>query len=275
MGRVPRRLLPTDPDYPGELRDLEDTPPLDVRGSLPPSTPRVAIVGSRRVSVEAAGFTRRLAFDLAAGGLVVISGGALGVDAAAHEGALDAETPTWVVLAGRVDTPQPQRNRDLFARIERAGGGFLAEADRPFQPSELVRRNRIVAALAQVVVIVQGDASSGTRHTLRFARALGRPVGAVPWSPWDERGAIPRQALTRGAFCVATANDVRRALGLRTRRRGWLPKLLRPLRDGPLTPDALAERAGMAADLVRIELGRWELEGRVRRRAGRYELCAR
>ena len=134
---MPRRLDPDDAAYPTSLLDLEAPPPIDVRGEAPPPGPRVTIVGSRRPSVDAEGFTRRLAADLARSGATIVSGGALGVDAAAHRGALDAEAPTWVVLAGPVDAPKPERNHALFTHILASGGGLLAEADRAFRSWEL------------------------------------------------------------------------------------------------------------------------------------------
>lgn len=270
---MPRRLNPDDADYPASLRDLEAPPPLELRGRAPGPGPRVAIVGSRRPSVEAEGFTRRLAADLARSGALIVSGGAIGVDAAAHRGALDAEAPTWVVLAGDVREPRPDRNRALFDEILQRGGGLLAEADREFRPWELVRRNRLVAALADLLVIVQGDERSGTRHTLEFAQGLGRAVGAVPWCPWDPRGAVPRAALSTGAISVDGASSVRRHLGLTEPIFESRPPLLAALDAGPQTLDALASRTGQSAAEVRAELGRWEIEGRVRRRAGRYERC--
>lgn len=269
---MPPRLRPDADAYPASLRDLAAPPELALRGCPPPPGPRVAIVGSRRPSAEAESFTRRLAAELTSCGAHVISGGASGVDAAAHRGALDARGATWAVLAGPVTVPRPRSNHGLFEDLLAAGGGLVAEADRPFRPWELVRRNRIVAALGDALVIVQGDERSGTRHTLAFALELRRPVGAVPWSPWDPRGAVPRAALEQGAFPVFAAESVRERLGLPG------PALTAPedpvlaaLARGASTLDALAARTGVAAAELRARLGRWEVEGRVRRRAGRYE----
>lgn len=265
------RLSPDDDGYPRGLADLSPPPPILLRGDPLPDGPRVALVGSRRAAPEAAGFARRLARELSAAGAIVVSGGAYGIDAAAHEGALDAGAPTWAVLAADVDRPSPRGHRRLFARVLAGQGGLLAEADRENRRYELVRRNRLVAALADLVILVQGDPGSGTRHTLEFARALGRPVGAVPWSPWDRRGTVPRSALATGAFAVFEASEVAARLDLAPAPPTPAPALVRALGDAPRTLDELAHATGEPASALRSELGRLELRGWVRRRAGRYE----
>jgi DNA processing protein len=177
-------------------------------GALPDLSRAVAIVGTRHSDPWALQFTRQLAHDLAGAGCPIVSGGALGIDTAAHEGALEADGVTLSVLAS-LEAPYPAQNRGLFARIAR-GGCVLAEADRVGNVGKhtFVERNRLVAALASVVVVIQAPIPSGTLSTAAFARGLGRPVLAVPAAPWDPRGAGCLKLLGEGAGICRSAADV-------------------------------------------------------------------
>jgi DNA processing protein len=137
----------------------------------------VAIVGSRVCDAAARDEARRLAAGLARAGVVVVSGGARGIDAAAHAGALEAGGSTVAVLAGGVLRPGPPSNRRLFARILEAGAlaSELPPEETPF-PLHFPRRNRLVAAMSSAVVVIRAGAGSGTLHTVKAARAAGVPV---------------------------------------------------------------------------------------------------
>ncbi len=270
--RVTSGVGPSDPDYPRGLRDL-DEPDLDIvfRGTLPTAPPAVAIVGSRRATPEARSFTHELARDLARAGVAVISGGALGIDSAAHEGALAADAATWVILATSPESPTPRTNHRLFRRILDGGGGLLAESRPAPGRFAFVRRNRLVAALCDLVVVVQGDERSGTRHTVEFARSLGRVIAAVPWCPWDARGRVPCSALRQGGLLVTGAAPILERLGL-PQPPPEIPSdpVLEALGTAAMTLDQLARTLGITPRQTRILLGRLEVEGRVQQRAGRY-----
>ncbi len=183
-------------------------PRLERRGPWPdPARPHVAIVGSRRASPDGLRVARALAAELAQAGAVVVSGGALGVDAAAHAGALDAEGPTLVVLPTGVQAPAPASNRALFRAVLDAGGAWVAEPSPERGRWSFVRRNRLIAACADVVVVVEADEPSGTRATVDAARALGVPVGVVPWSPLAARARGNHRLLREGAPSVLDADD--------------------------------------------------------------------
>jgi DNA processing protein len=179
------RLARGAPGWPDRLEHL-DTPPAElwVRGALPQSsTPCVAVVGSRRAAPGALLTARDIAVDLAAAGITVISGMARGVDAAAHRGALLGNGVTVAVLGCGIDLCYPAEHRDLRDRIAVCGcvlsedGGAEAPLGWRFP-----RRNRLIAALAEAVVVVEATARSGALSTARWAADLGREVLAVPGS---------------------------------------------------------------------------------------------
>ena len=197
-------------DYPVRLRDLPDAPSsFRVVGELPDLTRAVAIVGTRRADEEALDFAHALAREAVLHGWVVVSGGAIGVDRAAHEGAVDGGGPTVVVLPTGLDAPYPVANRDLFERASRAGCLLTEVHDGAApQPGRFLTRNRLIAALGGSTVVVQAPARSGALSTARVAKHLGRPVFAVPASPWDPRGSGSLRLLREGARICAGPGDV-------------------------------------------------------------------
>ena len=198
-----------DPDYPEPLRHLALPPPvLYLCGELSPG-PAVAIVGSRNADpygLEAAGLFARA---LAAAGVVVVSGFARGVDAAAHRGALAGGGPTVAVLGCGVDVVYPVEHRALAAEV--AGRGALVSElpcgtlPRPFN---FPVRNRIIAALALGTLVIQATPRSGSLITARHALELGREVFALPGRIFDERSLGPNALLRDGAILVQHPKDV-------------------------------------------------------------------
>jgi len=177
-------LVPADGGYPGMLRNVPDPPPaLYVDGTLP-QTVSVAIVGSRKASTTGAETARTLGLALAERGVCVVSGLALGVDAAAHEGAVDAGGPTVGVLGCGIDVVYPRINRHLFDAVRRHGAlvseYFLGEAPLAWR---FPARNRIIAGLASTVVVVEAPEQSGALITARHGLDAGRDVWAVPGPP--------------------------------------------------------------------------------------------
>jgi DNA processing protein len=206
-------LRPGDPTYPPELAALGD-PVIYLRGRLP-TAQGVAIVGTRQPSEEAVGFTRALAGALARQGLAIWSGGAVGIDAAAHEAALDAGGVTVLVAGGGLDRPYPPQHRGLFEQVVARGGALLArvpDGTPPMAPWFLAR-NEVLAALTVATIVVQAGLKSGARSTAAAARRLGRPLLVVPQAPWDDRGRGCALELSRGAVAVTRAEDVLEALG--------------------------------------------------------------
>ncbi len=179
------------------------------------ASPSVAIVGARRCSRAALAFTRTLAGELAARGVSVISGLALGVDAAAHEGALACEGRTIAVLGCGIDRLYPRTNDDLAHKVI-GQGAVISEWGPGVEPApwRFPVRNRLVAALADVTVVIEASRRSGALITADHALALGRDVFAVPGSPWSELGQGTLKLLRAGAIPVGSAADVLDELGL-------------------------------------------------------------
>jgi DNA processing protein len=168
----------------------------------------VAIVGARAARGHSMALARAIAADLAWAGVLVVSGCAIGVDSAAHRGALDGGGKTIAILAGGLDAPYPGRNRPLFTDIEAAGGALVsAQADgEPPRRGTFIRRNEVIAAMVDAVVVIEAQAGSGSLTTAAAAARLGRVVGAAPGSVGCEA------LLARGAALVESAADVLAAL---------------------------------------------------------------
>jgi DNA processing protein len=179
-----RVLTLADNDYPGMLRNVPDPPPaLYVDGTLP-ETVSVALVGSRKASATGKETARTLGLALAERGVCVVSGLALGVDAAAHEGAVETGGSTVGVLGCGVDVVYPRTNRNLFDAVRRHGAlvseYYLGEAPYAWR---FPARNRIIAGLASTVVVVEAPEQSGALITARHGLDAGRDVWAVPGPP--------------------------------------------------------------------------------------------
>lgn len=210
-------IITTDSDdYPLALSNLSRKPTLRTSGPLDRHRRSVAIVGSREPLPEALDFTRDLAKTLAAAGVLVISGGAVGIDTAAHEGALETGT-TWCVAPNGRDRPYPKKNVALFERIAASKRSRMIwpfpddTAKTPDTPKE---RNRILVALAKMVVVVQARFTSGSRNAAAHARKLGKPLFVVPAAPWTKEFNGSLYELSRGARVLVHVSQLIRSLGL-------------------------------------------------------------
>ena len=193
---------------------------LELRGSLPAGR-AVAIVGARAASTVAMDRAHCLARHLAGRGVDVVSGGALGVDGAAHRGALAGGGTTTVVLGTGIDVAYPARHAPLFERVIAAGGALVSMFPRGMQPRRgaFPARNPLIAALADAVLVIEADLRSGSLSTAFAARRLGRIVGAWPGSRGCDR------LLATGACIVESAADVDAILAGEPRRAAAVPSL--------------------------------------------------
>lgn len=205
-----------DRDYPRELRALAAPPdPVCIRGELL-AGPSVAMVGTREPSPDAARYAHDLAIRLASRGITVWSGGAAGIDAAAHRGALDAKGVSVAVIGTGLDHCYPPEHASLYDEIVGAGGALVS----PFERTQEARlwtfphRNAVLAALTQATVVVQAPIKSGARSTAAFARRLGRPLFVVPASPWDPLGQGNLAEIALGARVLVEESELFDALGL-------------------------------------------------------------
>ncbi|HKO52372.1 MAG TPA: DNA-processing protein DprA [Polyangiaceae bacterium] len=199
---------------PGRLADLEAPPArLFLRGELPRG-PAVAIVGTRRPTEPYVSFAHELARDLAEAGVAVLSGGAEGIDTAAHRGALAAGGATVVVAPAGFERPFPEQNAELFAQIVAAGGAYLSlpEPNCPASRGIFFARNACLVALAHLVVVVESPIRSGARNAAAHARRLGRPLFVAPVPPWHSNGRGCLAELRLGAQVLISVKDLLNAL---------------------------------------------------------------
>jgi DNA processing protein len=279
-------VFPGEADYPHALAALDDAPMvLSAVGCLPLLTrDSIGIVGARNASTSGRRFARRMAGDLAAAGLVVVSGMARGIDAAAHAGALEA---TVAVLAGGVDVIYPMENKELYDEVRRKG---LLVSEMPLgtqpQARHFPRRNRIISGLSRGVLVVEAALRSGSLITARLAAEQGRDVFAVPGSPLDPRCRGPNDLIRKGAILTESVEDILAE---------W-PAPLRPpaptaaqanespheppadlpgqildrLGSSPISVDDLIRDTAQPAGAIRGALLELELAGQIERRPGDF-----
>ncbi|HEV2187720.1 MAG TPA: DNA-processing protein DprA [Stellaceae bacterium] len=261
LDRIGARVLCWgEPLYPRPLEAVEDAPPvLTLLGQAEfLAAPIVAVVGARNASANG----RRLAQDIAAGlgeeGIVVASGMARGIDAAAHAGAL--ATGSIAVVAGGVDIVYPEENRGLYQALA-AQGAVVAELPLGTEPQarHFPRRNRIISGMALGVVVVEAAAKSGSLITARFALEQGREVFAVPGSPLDPRCRGGNDLLRNGATLTENAADVVSQLGPLLRGAPFVPPSRpRAERELSLTAPSAAPKPVSADDDSGLDLV-WEI----------------
>jgi DNA processing protein len=288
-----------EPDYPPLLAELDDAPPLVAVGGQPELLGRkaVALVGARNASANGRRLARGLAAGLGRAGYLVVSGLARGIDAAAHEGALDSGTAA--VVAGGLDVIYPPDNEALHRAIM-ARGAVLSEMAPGTVPTarHFPRRNRLISGLSLGVVVVEAAPRSGSLITARFALEQGREVFAVPGSPLDPRARGCNHLLRQGAVLTETADDVVQALdgmikSLATPRKGAesLAESPAPAPDSeiaagrgtieellgfaPVAVDELVRQCHLSPAIVNTVLLELELAGRAERHPGnRFSLIA-
>lgn len=264
-----------DGAYPGLLREIVDPPfALFYRGDLSLlEKPIVAVVGSRRASVYGMNAAAHLARQLASAGIVVASGLARGIDASAHQAALDAASPTIAILGTGIDIIYPRSNAKLTRAIE-AQGLILTEFPPGTPPlaGNFPVRNRLISGISLGTVIVEATGRSGSLITARMAAEQGREVFAVPGSIFSAASEGPHRLIQYGAKLVHDAADILEELpgGLKMAEAQWPPEPEEPLRDvlAALTReegvhiDRVAEKVGrsvanVSEALLQLELGGW------------------
>ncbi|MGZ0710659.1 DNA-processing protein DprA (plasmid) [Coraliomargarita sp. W4R53] len=214
-------VMPGDQQWPAGLDDLGDHSPLClwVRGDterLVSSRPQVAIVGARAATSYGEHVALELAADLVSTDITIISGGAYGIDGAAHRAALSAGGTTIALLAGGVDRAYPAGHTQLLERIAQTGA-LASEVPPGSTPTKwrFLQRNRLIAAMATVTVVVEAGWRSGSLNTAGHAAELARPIGAVPGPITSAASSGCHRLLQEfGAYCVTSGADVRSMLGM-------------------------------------------------------------
>ncbi|HVD26412.1 MAG TPA: DNA-processing protein DprA [Gaiellaceae bacterium] len=271
--------------FPPRLRAIFDPPrALFLRGAGEPellARRAAAVVGARSCSPYGAQVARMLGRELAAAGLVVVSGLARGIDGEAHRGALDAGGHTVGVLGCGIDRDYPASNAQLSRRIEERGL-VVSEYEPGVEPApwRFPARNRIIAGLCEAVVVVEARERSGALITADFALEEGREVFAVPGEITASLSAGTNALLKLGATPLTSSGDVLDALGIERRQPQGeaavspeAAKVLELVRDGPAGADELASRGAFAAGAVSVALTELELAGLVVAADGVYRVA--
>lgn len=279
----PRLVVREDGEYPPLLREIPGSPGgLFVSGRRLEPAPHVAVVGTRRSSRYGLEVGAWIGRELASSGVVVVSGLAAGIDAAAHRGALEASGATVAVLGCGLDICYPRVNMALYRQI--AERGTLVTEYPPGTPPAPYRfpaRNRIIAGLALGVVIVEARPDGGAMITARLAMEFGREVFAVPGAVHGPGAEGPHRLIRDGARLVTSARDVLEDLGMAAPPNWVQPPLLAApavtsdqrcvlavLGADPMVLDRIAKLAGLPASAAASVLSRLELTGLVSRHPG-------
>jgi DNA processing protein len=269
------RIERGDARYPAELEDLQENAPpfLWTRGSLDllDVRPRVAVVGTRRATAYGLRVTREIVGALARAGACIVSGLARGIDGAAHRAALEENATTIAVLGTGLDLVFPPAHRDLQVTIAERGL-LMTELEHHEHGMKFTfpKRNRIIAALATLTIVVEAPASSGALDTAERALELGRDLGAVP-GPIDQPQSVGSNGLLReGAQPITCAQDALALVGLTLPPRrprgppdGDEGRVWAALADGPLDVDSLCHRSGLPASQCMAAVTRLEIAGSI------------
>jgi DNA processing protein len=270
-----------DTAYPPALLQVPDPPPvLYVRGRAELLTrPGIAVVGSRNATAQGVATARAFSRELSNAGLTVISGLALGIDAAAHEGGLEARAASIGIVGTGLDIVYPARNRDLAHRLAR-DGALVSEfpLGMPALAANFPRRNRLISGMSRGCLVVEAALSSGSLITARLANEQGKDVFAIPGSIHSALSKGCHQLIKQGAKLVDSVPDILDELHLdpgallTEDRAPEAHPFLELLGYDPCDVDTLAARSGLSAAEVAALITRFELEGRVAALpGGRYQ----
>lgn len=278
------RIQRRDPAFPSLLAAIHDPPPqLYLRGSGGPALlgqPAVAVVGARACSSYGRSVARSLARDLAAAGLVVVSGMARGIDGDAHRGALDGGGPTVAVLGCGIDRDYPAAHTELARRIAE-GGLVVSEYEPGVEPApwRFPARNRIIAGLCRATLVIEARERSGALITADFALDEGREVLAVPGEITSSLSAGTNALLRLGATPVTRCDDVLEAYGIEpvaavaVTLAPAAERILARLGDGALTGDEVVRATGLDPGAGAAALMELELAGRIALEDGVYRVA--
>lgn len=274
-----------DEDYPPLLAQIPDPPDvLFVQGRLPLHKlhKAVGIVGSRRTSRYGSSQARKIAGELAGHDVCIISGLALGIDTAAHEGTLKAGGCTIGVLGCGHGHFYPAENRELAKQMIQSGGAVISEfpPDTPGLPFQFPVRNRIISGLSHALLLIEAAEKSGTHSTVNHALSQGREVFALPGNVDSPGSALPLKLLKEGASICTCGEDIIAAMGWASRQPLQVSLLegdpdaendviLSALQVEEKSLEELIDITGLSAQELSMQLTLLELNGRVERRAGR------
>lgn len=278
-----------DSDFPETLKQLPQPPQQLYWAGQPPSSwiskPRLAVVGSRKMSPYGRQVTERLVAQLAQAGAVIISGLAFGIDSIAHSSALKVSGQTVAVLPGPIDEIYPAAHRQLASDIVAQKGTLVSEypSGTPIYKHSFIARNRIIGALADALLITEAAINSGSLHTARFALEQGKTVLAVPGNITSETSAGVNNLIKSGAIPVTHVSDILFILGITPLEQQGFGgyklsdsehKIVELISGGVTDQDELSRQSGLAAAQTSAALTMLELNGVIKPVGGGQWLLA-
>jgi len=285
-------IMRSDNEFPNNLREIPWPPfGIYVKGAPLDLNPKIAIVGTRKATLNGKAIAKKFALEIASAGVTVISGLALGIDAAAHEGALEAKGKTIAVLANGLDFIYPKQNERLYKRIVNEGGTLISE--HPYGPpahsGRFLERNRLISGLSLGVIVVEAPIDSGALATARFALEQNRDVFVIPGALGNSNYVGSHNLIKSGAALITSVNDVLEALNLSTIKTGKESmskiddKRLAALDDNeravvsalqkagqPLTIDKIKELTTMEVSSISRAISLLQIQDIIREEGGRY-----
>ena len=273
------RLKQKEKNYPPLLREIPD-PPLQIylKGKIPDNKRKaVAIVGTRKATGYGLKTARELARDLASQGIIIVSGLALGIDAEAHKGALEAGGLTLAVLGSGINKIYPATNQPLAKKIIDQGGALISEfePDHPPEKWTFPQRNRIVAGLCQMTVVVEAPERSGALITAYLALEYNREVGAIPGEITSVNSRGTNELIKKGAALVRNADDVLEILGLNVKDEKFdkldkIEKIILQCLQSPKDKESLVGLTRLPPEILNQKLTLLELKGIVKNFGGQW-----
>lgn len=282
-----RLILATDKDFPEELREIPWPPHgIYIRGTLPKNKYRIAIVGTRRASPSGLQTAALFSSALTDKSIVIISGLAFGIDAAAHKAVVDHTGAGIAVLASGVDTITPRTNEQLGKALLEQGGCIISEyppGTKP-EPRFFIERNRIVAGLSQGILVIEAPERSGTLSTARFAIEQNRDVFVIPGALRDQNFIGSHNLIKQGAQLVTEPKDILESLGISEEKSSPQPlpfldeieaRIVDVVRSAgsSLTADQIAERCSLGAAVINEHLALLVIEGILTEDARGYHIA--
>lgn len=275
-----KNIAPQDNEFLQHIADI-DTPAKSLWyiGKLPERRPTVAVVGSRKPTAYGRAVSQQLVGELARHGIIIVSGLAIGHDGLAHRACLDAGGTTVAVIGNGLNDIYPHRNQGLAQDIIAAGGAIISEypPDAPVYPSHFLERNRLISALADVVVVIEAGERSGTLNTASHALAQGREVMAVPGNITSPLSRGCNRLIAEGATPILSARDILDALHINDEAATTQPtkrqihfdspesqRIYDLIADGHNDGDELGQLSHLSASELNIALTMLELNGYIK-----------
>ena len=235
MKLEPKTIFPEEDNYPTLLKEIQNPPPqLHVLGKLPEEDQiKVAVVGTRKATPFGKSLAKEISAELAERGIIIVSGLAMGIDTAAHEGALSMGGKTIAVLACGLDNIYPRQNESLAGRIIKSLGAIISEypIGAPPFPNQFLERNRIVSGLSVATVIIEAPRDSGSLVTARLAAEQGREVFVFPGTSNHPNYRGSHKLIRDGARLVDSLGDILEDLGLEENKISRRESLVKDVKD--------------------------------------------